>query len=87
MQAFGAARRPRASGHAAGTVAPAEPARLHGGSGPQAPFRGAGLAFFQRAGPYALEEGQSRATERGLWAGTAVEPRLFRRRHGPCGVP
>jgi endonuclease YncB( thermonuclease family) len=36
------------------------------------------------AGPYAREEQQARAARRGLFAAAAVEPRLFRKRHGPC---
>jgi micrococcal nuclease len=36
-------------------------------------------------GPYAQEEAQARKARIGLWtAPTAVEPRSFRRRHGPC---
>ena len=39
----------------------------------------------RRAGPYAREEAQARAAGRGLWAlPGAMEPRLFRRSHGPC---
>lgn len=39
----------------------------------------------RRAGPYAREEAQARAAGRGLWAlPGAIEPRLFRRSHGPC---
>lgn len=37
-----------------------------------------------RPGPYAQEEAQARAARLGLWAARAVEPRLFRRSHGPC---
>ncbi len=37
-----------------------------------------------RAGPYAHEEAQARQGRVGLWAAGAVEPRVFRRRHGSC---
>jgi endonuclease YncB( thermonuclease family) len=37
-----------------------------------------------RAGPYAAEVRQAQAARRGLWAQAAVEPRVFRKRHGPC---
>lgn len=40
-----------------------------------------------RTGPYAQEEEQARAAGRGLWSGAAVEPRLFRKRHGSCRAP
>jgi len=36
-------------------------------------------------GPYGEQERQARAARRGLFAeGNALEPRLFRKRHGPC---
>ena len=37
-----------------------------------------------RAGRYANEEAQARRARRGLWATSAEEPRLFRKRHGSC---
>lgn len=37
-----------------------------------------------RAGPYAREEAQARRARLGLWAAGAVEPRVFRKRHGSC---
>ncbi len=37
-----------------------------------------------RSGPYAQEEAQARQGRVGLWAAGAVEPRVFRRRHGSC---
>ncbi|MDB5874219.1 MAG: hypothetical protein JWQ07_3661 [Ramlibacter sp.] len=41
--------------------------------------------YQRRAGPYAQEEMNARSTRRGLWsAGGALEPRLFRKRHGSC---
>ncbi len=48
-----------------------------------------GLAWspgYRRApGPYAELQSQARAARRGLWADVrAVEPRTFRRQHGPC---
>jgi endonuclease YncB( thermonuclease family) len=40
------------------------------------------------AGPYAAEQSRARQGRRGLWAGSApVEPRSFRREHGPCHDP
>ncbi len=36
-------------------------------------------------GPYAEQEQQARAARRGLFAQPAVEPRVFRKTHGPCG--
>ena len=37
------------------------------------------------SGPYAAQEAQARAGQRGLFADArAVEPREFRKRHGPC---
>ena len=37
------------------------------------------------AGPYAAQEAQARAARRGLFAEAgALEPRDFRKRHGPC---
>lgn len=36
-------------------------------------------------GPYAEQEQQARAARRGLFAQAAVEPRVFRKTHGPCG--
>ena len=36
-------------------------------------------------GPYAQQEQQARAARRGLFAQAAVEPRVFRKTHGPCG--
>jgi endonuclease YncB( thermonuclease family) len=38
-------------------------------------------------GPYAEQERQARAARRGLFAAPAVEPRAFRRAHGPCPAP
>lgn len=39
-------------------------------------------------GPYAVEEQAARRARRGLFAAAdPVEPRDFRRRHGPCDVP
>lgn len=39
-------------------------------------------------GPYATQENQARAGRRGLFADpSAVEPRRFRQRHGPCSLP
>lgn len=36
-------------------------------------------------GPYAAEEARARADQRGLWADPSpIEPREFRRTHGPC---
>ena len=35
-------------------------------------------------GPYAEQEQQARAARRGLFAQPAVEPRVFRKTHGPC---
>lgn len=40
--------------------------------------------YRNRAGAYAAEEAQARHARRGLWARTALEPRLFRKRHGSC---
>lgn len=40
--------------------------------------------YRKRASPYALEEAQARQAKRGLWAANALEPRLFRKRHGSC---
>lgn len=37
-----------------------------------------------RRGPYAQEEVRARGAHAGLWAAPAVEPRLFRQRHGSC---
>ena len=37
-----------------------------------------------RSGRYAQEEAQARQSRAGLWAAGAVEPRVFRRRHGSC---
>lgn len=37
-----------------------------------------------RGGPYAQEEAQARQGRAGLWAVGAIEPRVFRRRHGSC---
>jgi len=50
-----------------------------------------GLAWSHRyrraAGPYDDLQAQARAARRGLWADLhAVEPRTFRRRHGPCAA-
>jgi micrococcal nuclease len=36
-------------------------------------------------GPYAEQERQARAQRRGLFAAPAIEPRVFRKTHGPCG--
>jgi micrococcal nuclease len=39
-------------------------------------------------GPYAEQERQARAARRGLFAeAAAMEPRAFRKWHGPCGQP
>ena len=38
-------------------------------------------------GPYAEQEQQARAARRGLFARPAVEPRAFRKSHGPCSAP
>ena len=35
-------------------------------------------------GPYAEQEQQARAARRGLFAQAAIEPRVFRKTHGPC---
>jgi endonuclease YncB( thermonuclease family) len=35
-------------------------------------------------GPYAAQEAQARKHLKGLWAEPAIEPRLFRKRHGSC---
>ena len=41
--------------------------------------------FNHRPGPYAREEQEARAAKRGLFAhADAIEPRRFRRIHGPC---
>ena len=40
--------------------------------------------YRNRAGPYATEEARARAARLGLWAASALEPRLFRKRHGSC---
>lgn len=41
--------------------------------------------FKRRPGPYEPLEDQARAARRGLWAAPGpLEPRSFRRRHGPC---
>jgi micrococcal nuclease len=40
--------------------------------------------YRNRLGPYGDEEQQARQSRRGLWAAPAVEPRLFRKRHGRC---
>ena len=37
-----------------------------------------------RSGPYAQEQAQARQRRVGLWAAGAVEPRVFRKRHGSC---
>ena len=37
-----------------------------------------------RGGPYAREELRARQGRIGLWASRAVEPRVFRQRHGSC---
>ncbi len=38
-------------------------------------------------GPYAAQERRARAAKRGLWAaGASVDPREFRKLHGPCYV-
>lgn len=42
--------------------------------------------YARRSGPYAAQQAQARQERRGLWAGQALEPRLFRRRHGRCSV-
>ncbi|MBC7956504.1 MAG: thermonuclease family protein [Cytophagales bacterium] len=38
-------------------------------------------------GPYAAQEQQARAARRGLFGQPAVEPRVFRKSHGPCAAP
>ena len=38
----------------------------------------------QDPGPYAQQQALARQARRGLWADAAVEPRRFRREHGPC---
>lgn len=38
-------------------------------------------------GPYAEQERQARAARLGLFAAPAVEPRAFRKSHGPCDAP
>jgi micrococcal nuclease len=35
-------------------------------------------------GPYAAQEQEARAAQRGLFAAPAIEPREFRKAHGPC---
>lgn len=40
--------------------------------------------YARRRGPYAEQQAQARLERRGLWASQALEPRLFRRRHGRC---
>jgi micrococcal nuclease len=40
--------------------------------------------YARRSGPYAEQQAQARLDRRGLWASHALEPRLFRRRHGRC---
>jgi micrococcal nuclease len=42
--------------------------------------------YRNRAGAYGVAEQQARQARRGLWAASAVEPRLFRKRHGSCHV-
>ena len=43
--------------------------------------------FRTHAGPYAAHESRARATRRGVFAlPGAVEPRRFRREHGPCDL-
>ena len=37
-----------------------------------------------RNGPYAQEEARARHGRIGLWAASAVDPRVFRKRHGSC---
>jgi micrococcal nuclease len=47
-----------------------------------------GHAWSQRyrrsLGPYAAQEAEARSARRGLFAAPAVEPRQFRKAHGPC---
>jgi endonuclease YncB( thermonuclease family) len=44
--------------------------------------------YRRSAGPYAAQEQQARIVHRGLFAATgAVEPRAFRKAHGPCEMP
>jgi micrococcal nuclease len=47
-----------------------------------------GHAWSQRyrrsLGPYAGEEAEARRSQRGLFAAPAIEPRAFRKTHGPC---
>lgn len=41
--------------------------------------------FRRDAGPYAAQEAEAKAAQRGLFAETrALQPRDFRKRHGPC---
>jgi len=41
--------------------------------------------YRRSAGPYATQEQQARAAQRGLFADAqAIEPRVFRKQHGPC---
>ena len=43
------------------------------------------MRFHGRSGPYAPLEAQARRERKGLWAAErAVDPRRFRREHGPC---
>ncbi len=42
--------------------------------------------YRNRAGLSGDEEAQARSARRGLWAAPAVEPRLFRKRHGSCHI-
>lgn len=44
--------------------------------------------FGRHGGPYRAQQARAQAAARGLFADPlAVEPRLFRRRHGPCHLP
>jgi micrococcal nuclease len=43
--------------------------------------------YRRRAGPYAQQEREARAARRGLFAQAAMEPRVFRKSHGPCEAP
>lgn len=38
-------------------------------------------------GPYAQQQSMARQARRGLWSAAALEPRRFRREHGPCERP
>ncbi len=40
--------------------------------------------YQSRPAPYAVEQMQAQAGRRGLWGQLAIEPRVFRKRHGSC---